>query len=92
MHCGVRSAKKRELEIEIMGLIDVLDAIIPDPAGQRSFHYVLIDYAACAAGGELKAGSDATEAVWVPLAQLDDYTLWSETRRVILLAQDAVAP
>jgi 8-oxo-dGTP diphosphatase len=79
------------LEIEIVGLIDVLDAIIPDPVGQRTLHYVLIDYASHATGGELKAGSDATDAAWVPVARLDDYSLWSETRRVILMAIAAAA-
>jgi 8-oxo-dGTP diphosphatase len=78
------------VEIEIVGLIDVIDAIIPDPVGGRSFHYVLIDYAARVTGGELKAGSDTTESTWVPVARLDDYSLWSETRRVILLAKDSL--
>ena len=78
------------LEIAIVGLIDVIDAIIPDQVGGRTFHYVLIDYAARVAGGEARAGSDAHDVKWVPLAALDDHQMWSETRRVILLAKDAL--
>jgi 8-oxo-dGTP diphosphatase len=78
------------LDIEVMGLIDVIDAIIPDKAGGRTFHYVLIDYAARATGGEIRAGSDAHDARWVPLATLDEHAMWSETRRMILLAKDAL--
>ena len=46
-------------------------------------HYVLIDFAARVVAGELRAGSDAAEARWVPFSALDDYALWSETRRII---------
>jgi hypothetical protein len=43
----------------------------------------LIDFAARMIGGELHAGSDAAQARWVPYAQLAEYSLWSETRRII---------
>ncbi len=46
-------------------------------------HYVLIDFATRAVAGELRAGSDAAEARWVPFSALSDYPLWSETRRII---------
>jgi hypothetical protein len=44
---------------------------------------VLVDFAARVVAGELRAGSDAAEARWVPYAELSDYPLWSETRRII---------
>jgi 8-oxo-dGTP diphosphatase len=71
------------LEITIGELIDAVDAIIRDETGAPTHHYVLIDYAARAVGGELRAGSDAAEAVWVPLGAIGQYPMWSETRRVI---------
>jgi len=71
------------LTVEITGLIDTVDLITRDAGGAATRHYVLIDFAARLIAGELTAGSDAAEARWVPYSALDDYALWSETRRVI---------
>jgi 8-oxo-dGTP diphosphatase len=71
------------LVIAIERLIDVVDLITRDDAGHILRHYVLIDFKAVHAGGELFAGSDAAEARWVHPSLLDDYALWAETRRVI---------
>ena len=71
------------LAIDIVGLIDVVDSVSRNDAGAVVCHYVLIDFAARAIGGELHAASDAREARWVPYAQLGEFNLWSETRRII---------
>jgi 8-oxo-dGTP diphosphatase len=71
------------LAVEIAGLIDTVDLIARDESGEVTRHYVLIDFAARVVSGELRAGSDAADARWVPLSALDDYALWSETRRII---------
>jgi 8-oxo-dGTP diphosphatase len=71
------------LTVEIAGLIDTVDLIVQAPSGDVTRHYVLIDFAARVTGGELRAGSDAAEARWVPYGALDEYPLWSETRRII---------
>ena len=71
------------LSVELVGLIDTVDLITEDGSGNITRHYVLIDFAVRAIGGELRAGSDAAEARWVPFSQIDDYPLWSETRRII---------
>ena len=71
------------LTVEIVGLIDTVDLIVQDGAGEVTRHYVLIDFATRAVAGELRAGSDAAEARWVPFSALSDYPLWSETRRII---------
>jgi ADP-ribose pyrophosphatase YjhB (NUDIX family) len=71
------------LSVEIAGLIDAVDLIARDESGEATRHYVLIDFAARALSGELRAGSDAAEGRWVPFSGLDDYALWSETRRII---------
>ena len=39
--------------------------LIRDERGEVQYHYVLIDYLCSPAGGSLRAGSDADEAVWV---------------------------
>ena len=85
----LREALQREileetgLVVEIERLIDVVDLLTRDAAGEIIGHYVLIDFKAIHVSGELRAGSDATEARWVDPATLDEYALWDETRRVI---------
>lgn len=71
------------LAIAIERLIDVVDLVTRDDMGDILHHYVLIDFKAVHAGGELIAGSDATEARWVHPSSLDEYGLWAETRRII---------
>lgn len=71
------------LTVAIVGLIDTVDLITQDASGMVTRHYVLIDFATRVIAGELRAGSDAAEARWVPVSNLGDYSLWSETRRII---------
>ncbi len=87
------------VEIEVIGLIDVVDAIVregdPLPPGVRpaateadsskrvQYHYTLVDCAAVWTGGDVQAGGDAAHAEWWPLARLDELPLWSETVRII---------
>ena len=67
---------------ELLGLAAVVDGLFgPDR------HYVLIDYAARWLEGEPAAGDDAAEAAFHPLADLEGLGMWSETVRVIRLAQ-----
>jgi len=37
------------------------------------YHYVIIDYLAAIESGEPRAGSDAAEVRWVPIAQVGTY-------------------
>lgn len=71
------------LIVEIDGLIDVVDAVTRNPAGEVIRHYALVDFVTRPVGGELCAGSDAAEARWVSFPDLTEYSLWSETRRII---------
>jgi 8-oxo-dGTP diphosphatase len=71
------------LTVEIEGLIEVVDAVNRGEAGEVMRHYVLIDFSARHIAGELRAGSDAAEARWVPYGKIADYRLWTETRRII---------
>ena len=86
---GVKEAALREvreetgLTVQIDGLIDVVDSVTRDEAGMAIAHYVLIDFLARHVSGELCAASDAAEARWVPYASFSEYSLWTETRRII---------
>jgi len=87
------------VEISVIGLIDVVDAIVRDgdpllpgvrtrpedgdPSKPVRYHYTLVDCAARWTAGEPCAGSDAEHAEWWPLARLGELPLWSETVRII---------
>jgi 8-oxo-dGTP diphosphatase len=86
--CALRELKEETgLDGQILGLIDVVDAIFPGPDGCAEQHYSLIDFAVRPAGGELKAGDDATDARWHRHDSLGALGLWSETLRVIEAAR-----
>jgi len=71
---------------EIIGLIDVVDAVLRASAAPDAppwGHYVLIDYAARWLDGEPHPGDDAVEARFFAPDELAGLGLWDETRRII---------
>ena len=71
------------LEVDVVGLIDVVDSVTRNGSGEIVRHYVLIDFLVRPVSGTLRAGSDAAEAHWVAYTAIDEYVLWKETRRII---------
>ena len=88
----VRAAAAREvmeeagLDVGVTRLLDVVDSITRDSTGGVAYHYTLVDFAAEWQGGEATAGDDAAEVAWAEPDDLDRYTLWDETVRIIALA------
>ena len=87
---AAKAAALRELgeetavEAELVGLLDVVDAVFHNRAGDLvTRHYVLIDYAAKWVSGEPVAGDDAAEARFFHQSELASLELWSETRQII---------
>lgn len=85
-----KTAALRELreetgvEAELVGLVDVVDAIFENRAGDRiTRHYVLIDFAARWVSGEPIAGDDAAQARFFHQSELSSLDMWDETLRVI---------
>lgn len=68
------------LDIEIEAFVEIIEAITP---GESGFHYVIMDYAARAVSGTLMAGSDALDAVWVKVADLETFDLTADLASVI---------
>lgn len=52
------------------------------------FHYVIVDYLATGPTGSLRAGDDADDAQWVPLAELET---WDTTAGLIPVIERACA-
>ena len=90
----VAEAARREvkeevgLEIVLGEIVATVDLIERDQQGRIRYHYTLVDFVAEAAGAELRPGSDAAEACWFRLAEIEALGLWSETVRVIKLADE----
>jgi 8-oxo-dGTP diphosphatase len=63
------------LEVRVAGVMAVVDSLERDERGQIRYHYVIVDYAAHPTGGSLRAGSDASDARWVGLADLEGLAL-----------------
>ena len=87
----VRDAVVREtleetcLEIELIQdtPMDAFDILEPDKQGKLWFHYVLLQFLAKPKKGKLKPTSDATDAKWVSLNQVNDYDLAESVRQFI---------
>ena len=85
----VRETASREVEeetgteAEVTALLDVVDSITRDDAGQIAYHYTLVDFLAEWRSGEAAAGGDAAEVAWADPADLERYELWQETVRLI---------
>ena len=90
IHEAARREVREEtgLEIEILGLIDVLDSVRPDADHKIEYHYTLIDVAGHAVGGTLMAGGDAQDCRWFTRPEIDAMDIWTETKRIIALATD----
>jgi len=76
------------VEIDILGLIDVVDSIMRDEAGAVQYHYTLVDYAAVWRAGRLAPGDDAADARWIPFAAIEEWVRWDETLRILRAAHD----
>jgi 8-oxo-dGTP diphosphatase len=74
------------LNVEILGMVDVVDSIRHDDLGGVQYHYTLIDFVALIIGSGIpKAGSDASEVAWMTMEEISNMDLWSETIRIINL-------
>ena len=88
LHDAAHREVHEETGVKIAGLklIDAVDGFIHDDKGALVRHLTLIDYRADWVSGEPRAGDDAADVRWVPIADLARYDLWRETTRVILAA------
>lgn len=77
----LEQAAKREVweecgvEIEVRGVVEVVERILRDSQGGVRFHYAIVDLWATYLGGELRASSDVLEAHWVREGDLSRYQL-----------------
>jgi 8-oxo-dGTP diphosphatase len=76
------------LEVELGAVVATVDLIERDSDGRVRYHYTLVDFTAEAASLALRPGSDAADARWFELSEIEALGLWSETVRIIRLARE----
>lgn len=92
---SLQSAIKREvaeelgIQIEIDRLIDTLDYIQKDAAGNVEYHYVLVDYLAYVTSGTLRAGSDVQEYKLIAWEELENIDIPEFTRTFLRQHEEA---
>ena len=76
-------AEETGLDFTARGFLEVVDYIDRDGDGEARHHYTLLDYWGVSDTGEIKAGGDAADARWVPMADIGNYGMWEKTVEVI---------
>jgi len=71
------------LQVQSETLVELVERIFRDDQGRERYHYIIADYRCRVVGGNLTAGSDASEALWVHQAELHHYDLAPITIEVI---------
>jgi len=85
-------ALKREIreeigiEIEVGGLIRVLDRILCDEDKRIRYHYVIVDYWGWRVSGEPKPDSDTSDVCLVPLEEINKKDIHRDVLETILMA------
>ena len=69
--------------IEVGPIVEVLDRISRDVDGRVEHHFVLVDFVARPSGGVLRSASDADDAQWVLVSELEKYEVAPVTVGVI---------
>ena len=60
--------------------MDAIDKLIKTKDGRLKYHYVLLQFLVRPKGGTLKPASDALDAKWVPLDEVEKYDLTKSFR------------
>ena len=71
------------LVVKAGAVVDVFENIWPDAEGKTEFHYVLVDFLCELVSGELKAETDAADARWITLEELEGWELIGKTGQAI---------
>jgi 8-oxo-dGTP diphosphatase len=75
--------EETSLTVEVVDVVAVLDRVLPDAAGQVEYHYVLVDFLCRGEAGRPSPGSDVLACEFVPVSDLERYSLTSGTNEVV---------
>ncbi len=78
----VRETKEETgLDVEVVGLIDVVDQVHYDDQNRIEYHFVIVDYVVKVVAGSAKASSDAADLKWVAFDDVEAFDLTPSFRR-----------
>jgi len=92
---GLTSAAQREtreecgIEVEITDVLEVVERTVRDADGRVQFHYVIVDYLARWASGDLQPSPEVLEARWVAPEDFPRFEMTRGTAEVVLRMLDA---
>jgi ADP-ribose pyrophosphatase YjhB (NUDIX family) len=87
----IREAKEEtglDVEIFVDRPIDAFDNIDIDEKGGFHYHFVLMEFLTRPKSGTLKSSSDAVDAKWVPLEEVEKYDLTKPFRKFFIKHKD----
>ncbi|HEY2906496.1 MAG TPA: NUDIX hydrolase [Vicinamibacterales bacterium] len=76
------------LDVAIGPVVEVLDRVQRTAEGRVEYHFVIIDYLCRARGGSLASATDADEARWVPVRDLEAFRPTASVTAVIRKAME----
>ncbi|MEM0457003.1 MAG: NUDIX hydrolase [Nitrososphaerota archaeon] len=71
------------LLVEVSELLDIIEVIRRDNAGNIIFHYVILDYLAKPISGTLRAASDASDVIWVSVDEAMNMEITDSLRAML---------
>jgi mutator protein MutT len=71
------------LHVAIGPIVEVFDRIERAADGRVAYHFVIVDFACTATGGDLAHATDAEDARWVSIADLPVYRVTEKATTVI---------
>ena len=80
------------LDIEVGGLVRVLDRIVHDQQKRVQYHYVIVDYWGWAVSGTLRPASDVSDARFVTLDQLKKMAVHQLVEETVRMAMGMKTP
>jgi 8-oxo-dGTP diphosphatase len=85
LEAGVIREMREEtgLDVDVGPVIEVFDRIMLDEERRVRYHFVLVDYLCWPVGGELRAGSDVHQAIFIDPTRLGPYALTEKAQAVI---------
>jgi ADP-ribose pyrophosphatase YjhB (NUDIX family) len=86
-------AEECGLQVRIVDVAGILDRVVRDADGRIRYHWVLVDYVAHPVSGTMGAASDADEAMWVEVDEVERLEttegLMDMIRRALAVAEGA---
>lgn len=79
--CVRETREETGLTVEPLADVETIDIIYRDTLGRVRYHYVVVDILCRVMGGELRSGTDASQAAWADVRQVLEFGDFALTPR-----------